>query len=74
MTASKKIWTDMKDKDINVFAMPAKVSDYFNFIEIDEVKCYLTCKASAALPALEATLGEGFKCSTVDKYVVVEKV
>lgn len=74
MVSGKKLWEEIKNRDINVFAMTSKVADYCEYIDIDESKCYLTCKASAALPALETALGEGFRCSLVEKYVLVERV
>jgi len=72
--AGKKMWNDMKDLDIDVFAIVKKVSDYFEYAPIDNNKCYLTCKASAALPALETTLGKGYQVNVVEKYILVEKV
>jgi hypothetical protein len=73
MATGKQIWEEIKVKDIDVFAMTSKVEQYCEFVDIDPTKCYLTCKATAALPALETALGEKFTCTMVDKYVVVEK-
>lgn len=73
MASGKQIWEEIKDKDIDVFAMTGKISQYCEFIEIDPAKCYLVCKASAALPALETALGEKFTCTLTEKYVLVEK-
>lgn len=74
MTSGKKVWDEIKDKSIDVFAMTSKVSDYCEYVDIDPVKCYVKCKASAALPALEAALGVGYQCTLVEKWVVVEKL
>jgi len=73
-SVSKTIWAEIKDKDIDVFAMVSKVSDYCEYIDIDEKKCYLVCKATAVLPALEMALGSNYKCNSSDKYIVIEKV
>lgn len=74
-TVSQKIWEEIKDKSINVFSMDQRVNQYFEFLDIDPIKCYLRCKASAALPALETTLGKKFACTLTDKqYILVEEV
>lgn len=69
----QEIWDQIKNKEMNVFAMVCKVSDYCTFIDIDPTKCYLICKATAALPALETAVGNGFTCNLVEKYILVEK-
>jgi hypothetical protein len=71
---SKKVWDEIKDKDIDVFAMTAKVSDFCEYMDIDPNKCYIKCKATATLPALETALGAGFQCTAVEKYILVEKI
>lgn len=73
MKKSEEIWSLIKDKDINVFGMPQKVSDYCDHAKMDDNKCFLTCKAWAVLPALEGLLGTTYNCSQVEKYLVVEK-
>lgn len=73
-TKSKQIWEDIKDKTLDVFATPAKVSDFCEYLEIDPQKCYLTSTASAVLPALEAALGANYVCNVADRYIVVEAV
>lgn len=73
MVSGKKIWEEIKDKNIDVFAMTSKVEQYWEYVDIDPAKCYIVCKASAALPALETALGENFSVSQVEKYVLVEK-
>ena len=69
----QELWDTIKNKNIDVYAIVKKVSDYCEFIAIDPNKCYLTTKASAVLPALEAALGDEYICSTVEKYILVEK-
>lgn len=74
MVTGQQIWNEIKDKDIDLFAMVTKVKQYCNFIDIDADKCYLMCKTGAALPALETALGDAYICTRVEKYVLVEKV
>lgn len=71
--SGKQLWEEIKNKNIDVFANTAKVHQYCNFVEIDPNKCYLTCKATAVLPALETTLGGGYVCSQIEKYILVER-
>jgi hypothetical protein len=73
MLSGKDIWSEIKNKEMNVFAMAVKVSDYCEYVDIDPSKCFLVCKASAALPALETALGDNYSCTLVEKYVLVEK-
>lgn len=73
MASGKQIWEEIKEKQIDVFAMTGKVSQYCEFVDIDPSKCYVVCKATAALPALETALADKFTVSMVDKYVVIEK-
>lgn len=73
MTSGKKVWDEIKDKTMDVFAMTSTVANYCEYVDIDPAKCYVTCKASAALPALETALGVKYQVSVVDKYVLVEK-
>lgn len=73
MVSGKQIWEEIKDKNIDVFAMTSTVAQYCEYVDIDPAKCYIVCKATAALPALETALGEKFTVSQVEKYVLVEK-
>jgi hypothetical protein len=73
MSSGKQLWDEIKEKNMDVFAMATKVADYCEFVDIDPAKCYLICKATAALPALETALGSKFTCSLIEKYVLVEK-
>lgn len=74
MASGKKVWEEIQKYDINVFAMNSKVSDYCEYVDIDPAKCYILCKATAVLPALETALNGVYTCSLVDKYVLVEKI
>jgi hypothetical protein len=73
MASGKQIWEEIKDKNIDVFAMTSTVAQYCEYVDIDPAKCYIVCKATAALPALETALGDKFAVSQVEKYVLVEK-
>ena len=59
MTVAEKIWFDIKDKPINMFALknqtPAK---YCQPLFIEPNRLYLTFSIGSVLPALETAFGE----------------
>lgn len=73
MTRSQEVWTEIKDAKIDVFAQVGTLEKYADFMDIDPDKCYIKCKASAALPAMETALGAKFSFTLVKNYVLVEK-
>jgi hypothetical protein len=74
LTESAKIWNEIKDRSISMFALPAqKVSDYCQPVEIDKTRCFLLHKAAAVIPSLEAALGKDFTLEAVDKYLVITR-
>lgn len=74
-TESGKIWDEIKDKTIDVFAIPnQKVNMYVRPVVVEPSKLYLVMtRASAALPALETAIGNGYAVELVNKYVVVSR-
>lgn len=73
-TVAEAIWAEIKDKELNIFALPTQtVADYCVPVPIEPSKCYLQIKASAVLPAMEEVLGKKFVFEAVDKYVVVSR-
>lgn len=74
-TDADKIWDEIKDKNIDMFALPNQiVNQYCKPIEIEPSKLYLLTTASAVLPSLESSLGEKFLVERVDRFVVVSRV
>jgi hypothetical protein len=73
-TEAEKIWDEIKDRDISLFALNGqKVSDYCTVTRVEPAKCYVVAKVSAVLPALEESLGKKYSCELVDKYIVVSR-
>lgn len=73
-TAAEKIWEEIKDLKIDMFALPNQfVHQYCKYVSIEPSKCYLLLTASAALPSLETAVGNKFSVERQDKYVVVSK-
>lgn len=74
-TESGKIWKEIKDKSIDMFALPdQKVSDHCVPVTIEPSKLYLRTKSSSVLPSLEVSCGKKFVVELVDKYVSVMRV
>lgn len=68
-----KIWSEIKDRKIEIFALPNQVvSNYYTQKNVEPTKCYLLAKAGSALPALEAVANE-FKIELVDKFTVISR-
>lgn len=73
-TEAGAIWNEIKDKTIEMFALPDQViSQYAAPAPVEPSKLYLLTRATAALPAIETALGKKFLVERVDKYVVVSR-
>jgi hypothetical protein len=73
-TEAGKIWDEIKDKPIEMFALPdQKVSKYAAPIPVEPNKLYLLTSATSALPSIEAAIGNKYTVELVDKYVVVSR-
>ncbi len=72
-TNASVIWNDIKERSINVFGMPQKVSELCKPVGDYSDKCYLTCRATAVFPFLETLLEKEYTCEQVEKYVVISK-
>lgn len=74
-TEASKIWSEIKDKDILMFALPnQKVSDYCSPVAVEPTKLYLLVTVSSATPSLEAAIGSKYSVDLVNKYTVVSRV
>lgn len=71
---SDKIWNEIKDKTIEMFALPdQKVHQYCDPQFIEPTKCYLVVRATSVLPALETALGSKYSLDRMDRFVVVAR-
>lgn len=71
-TAADKIWSDIKDKTIEMFALPGQtVAKYCKQVKIEPSKLYLTSTVSAVLPAIEEAFKKQYDIELVDRYIVV---
>lgn len=73
-TEADKIWSEIKDKKIEMFALPSQiVSQYFQPVLVEPSKLYLTINVSSALPALELALGDAFVVDRAERFVTVAR-
>jgi hypothetical protein len=74
-TEASKIWAEIKDKQVSMFALPNQtVQNYCTYQDVEPSKCYLVLKVSSLLPVLEEVLGKSFKVELLDKWTVVSRV
>ena len=75
ITLANKIWDDIKDTTVEMFALPNQtVKDYCTPINIDPTKLYLVTRVGAILPALELALKGKYQIEQVDRYISVSKI
>ena len=74
LTEADKLWAEIKDRDIEMFALPSqKVSHHCTPTFVEPSKLYLIARSSAVLPALELVCGKAYVVELVDKYMVVSR-
>jgi len=82
-TEAGKIWNDIKDREIFMFALPnQRVSQHASPVLIDTEKLYLVLQSSAALPSLEEAIGKGdprrgivaYAVELADRFAVVTPI
>jgi hypothetical protein len=73
-TTAGQIWNEIKDKDIEMFALPGqKVYMHCHPVMVDPSKLYLLTNSSAVLPSLENAVGKAYVVELADKFVLVSR-
>lgn len=73
-TEAGAIWSEIKDKNIDMFSLPdQKIHKYCQPRFVEPSKLYLVTSATASLPSLETALGKNFSVELIDKYIVVSR-
>ena len=73
-TDAGAIWNEIKDKDIEMFALPAqKVHMHAHPVPIEEKKLYLITNSTAVLPSLEAAIGPTYVVDIADRFVTITR-
>jgi hypothetical protein len=73
-TEAGKIWTEIKDRRIEMFSLPDQtIAQYASPAPIEPSKLYLLTRATSVLPAIEQALGGHYTVELADRYVVVSR-
>ena len=73
-TEAGKIWNEIKNKKIEMFALPDQIVEkYCHLISIEPSKLYVIPSAPSVLPALETALGSKYTVSLAEKYLIVAR-
>ncbi len=68
------IWQEIKNKDIEMFALPGqKVHMHCHPTPVEPTRLYLLTNSTAVLPSLEAAVGKAFTVELADKFVIVAR-
>jgi|SRR5579885_833155 len=71
-TAADKMWDDIKDLKIEMFALPdQKVHQYCKPVTIDPSKLFLVASAGSVLPSLEAAIAPRYVVEKQDRFLIV---
>ena len=74
-TLADKIWDDIKEKPVEMFALPKQfVHMYCKQIKIEPSKLYLTFTVPAILPALEVALEGKYTVERLERYISVSPI
>jgi hypothetical protein len=73
-TVAGEIWNEIKDRTIEMFALPNQVvSMHVHPINIEPSKLYLTLNSTSVLPSLETAIGKKYAVELADKFVIVTR-
>lgn len=73
-TVAGEIWNEIKDKNIEMFALPDQlVSMHCRPVPIEPSKLYLLTSSTSVLPSLETAVGKKYAVERVDRFVVVSR-
>ena len=72
---AEKIWDEIKDKQVNMFALPNQsISKYLTPSPVEPNKLYVTFTVTSILPALENALGSAYKVETAGRFLAISYV
>ena len=72
-TIAEKIWNEIKDKEIGLFALAnQKVQKYCTPIFAEPNRLYIKISCGAVLPSLESALPE-YEFTPTDKFIIVSR-
>lgn len=73
-TEAGKIWSEIKDLSIDMFALPNQfVFQHCEPVMVEPSKLYVVTKSTSVLPSLEASCGKKFEVDLLDRWVTVSR-
>lgn len=73
-TVAGAIWTEIKDKPIEMFALPNQVVGmHCHPIPVEPNRLYLVANSSAVLPSLEVAVGKSYVIEQADKFILISR-
>jgi hypothetical protein len=73
-TGAEQIWDEIRGLQLDMFGLPFQtVEMYLTFTPVDPSRCFMTSRASAVLPSLEAALGIHPAHPTDGRYLVEQQ-
>lgn len=73
-TEAGAIWSEIKDKNIEMFALPNQVvSMHAHPVNVEPNKLYLILNSTSVLPSLEAAIGKKYVVELADKFCIVTR-
>jgi thiol-disulfide isomerase/thioredoxin len=73
-TVAGEIWGEIKDKNIEMFALPNQVvSMHVRPVPIEPSKLYLTASSTSVLPSLETAIGKKYVVELADRFITVSR-
>ena len=74
-TIADKIWQEIKNKPLEMFALPKQfVNMYCSPVIVEPTKLYLLSTVPATLPALEVALKDLYFVEKIDRYICVSNI
>lgn len=73
-TVAGEIWNEIKDKTIEMFALPDQVvSMHCHPVPIEPTKLFLVTNSTAVLPSLETAIGKKYVVELAGQFTVVTR-
>jgi len=73
-TEAGAIWNEIKEKTIQMFALPdQRILDHAAPTPVEPTKLYLLTRSTSVLPAIESAVGGNYTVELADRFVVVAR-
>lgn len=73
-TVAEKIWDDIKNVELPLFALPGQTVDkHCEFVTVEPTKLYMVSSVGSILPALEEVFNKKYSFELAQKYIIVSK-